>query len=227
MKYKYLLFDLDGTLFDYDDAELKALKQTFFDFGIKYRDTYLGVYQQINHDIWRDFEAGKISQEKLKTERFSKLAAALEMDFNSFEFSHTYLQNLSKGTKLIKGAEKIVRYLSGKAKLVLITNGLTAVQKPRIRHSSIGYYFEHIVISEEIGCAKPEKNIFDHTFMLLGDPDKNEVLIIGDSLTSDITGGSNYGIATCLFNPENLPHNSHPEPDFEIQRLTELIPILR
>jgi putative hydrolase of the HAD superfamily len=226
MKYKYLLFDLDGTLFDYDYAEAQALKQTFFEFGIQYEDNFLEVYRKINHAIWNDFEAGKITQEKIKIKRFSELAHELELNYKSSNFSDSYLTNLSKGTHLIPGAEKTISKLSKKAELALITNGLTMVQKPRIGHSTIGQYFKLVVISEEIGYAKPGKEIFDHTLDKLDNPDKKDVLMIGDSLSSDITGGVNYGIATCWFNPKKFKRNEHPKPDYEIESLNDLLHIV-
>ena len=226
MKYNYLLFDLDGTLFDYDKAESDALKNTFIQFGLNYDSAYLIKYREINYLIWQDFENGKILQKNLKTKRFEQLAASIDTKFNASQFSNSYLINLSKCTALVTGSEEVLSKLYGKTKLYLITNGLKIVQRPRIKNSTIGKYFDDIIISEEVGVAKPQKEIFDIAFKMMENPDKNEVLIIGDSLTSDITGGINYDIDTCWFNPKGNESNDNILPTYEIHHLPELLDLV-
>lgn len=227
MKYKHLLFDLDGTLFDYDKAESDALQSTFLQFGFNYNQEYLNKYREVNSQIWQDFENGKITQKKLKTKRFEHLADSLQLKYDSFDFSKKYLLNLSKGIELIDGAQNLLETLYGKVKLFLITNGLTIVQKPRIKNSTIGKYFEDEIISEEVGFAKPQKEIFDLAFGKMNNPAKHEVLIIGDSLTSDIAGGINYGIDTCWYNPDSKETENDLKPTHEIQDLNELINLIK
>ena len=227
MNYKHLLFDLDGTLFDYDKAESDALENTFIQFGFRYKTEFLAIYRELNKLIWQDFENGKITQKELKTKRFEQLAESLSLTFDSFKFSDTYLLNLSKGIDLISGAEKLLKTLFGKSKLYLITNGLTIVQRPRIKNSTIGKFFNGFIISEEVGFAKPQKEIFDLAFDMMGSPDKNEVLIIGDSLSSDITGGINYGIDTCWFNPNSKDLENNHNPTYEIKQLIELLEFVK
>ena len=226
MKYKYLLFDLDGTLFDYDIAESTALENTFLQFRFSYNSKYLDTYREINHLIWQDFENGKIAQKELKTKRFNQLGKSLNLNLDSSTFSDTYLINLSKGIDLIDSAEELLKKLINKAKLYLITNGLTIVQRPRIENSTIGKYFKNVIISEEVGFAKPQKEIFDLAFELMGNPNKDEVIIIGDSLSSDITGGINYGIDTCWYNPKRNKSDNNIIPTYEIQELKELLKII-
>jgi putative hydrolase of the HAD superfamily len=227
MRYKHLLFDLDGTLFDYDAAEAEALKNTFLQFGLKYKSTYLKKYREVNKNLWQDFENGKISQKKLKTKRFDDLSQTLNLKFDSSEFSDKYLFNLSKGTELISGTENLLKELCGKTKLYLITNGLTIVQKPRIKNSTIGKYFADVIISEEVGFAKPQKEIFDLAFKMMGSPKKSDVLIIGDSLSSDITGGIQYGIDTCWFNPAGKEIEDNIHPKYIISELSEILEIIK
>ena len=116
----------------------------------------------------------------------------------------------------------MVRGLHGRAKLALITNGLKAVQRPRFAASALSEYFDVIVISEEEGVAKPDLRIFDIAFTRMGWPAKSDVLIVGDSLTSDIKGGSDYGIDTCWFNPNGNPRHLDMQIRYEIQHLSEL-----
>lgn len=224
--YKWLLFDLDGTLFDYDAAEKSAFERVFSDHGIPCRDHYLGIYREVNHKIWSDFEKGLITQEEIKTERFRILSGELNLDFDSLSFSRKYLQFLSEGTQLIEGAEQILAQAAEKYHCVLVTNGLKEVQRPRISASALKMYFREVIISEEIGYAKPDPRFFDTTFERIGHPRKREVLIIGDSLTSDMLGGHRYDIGTCWYNPGASPAQPEIRIDYEIQSLMELMEIL-
>ena len=222
MKYKWLLFDADGTLFDYDKAERHALGSTFDALGLEYEKRYAEVYRRINGQIWLDFEHGKISQQRLRTRRFELLFDAIGMECDPGEFSRRYLANLALGTDLIAGAEEVVKSLHDRVGLVLITNGLADVQRPRFARSTVGQYFSDVVISEEVGSAKPAPEIFDVAFGRMGFPSKRDVLIVGDSLSSDIKGGNQYGIDTCWFNPEGRPREAGVTITYEIGELREL-----
>ncbi len=228
MKYSYLLFDLDGTLFDYDRAESEALRQTFLDSEMEYHDIFLQEYRKINKQIWLDYEAGKITQNNLKTERFLRLGRSLDLNIEQVRFSGIYLKNLSQGRFLLKGVPRLLSELSlDPYRMFLITNGLKDVQRERLAGSEITKFFSDIFISEEIGAAKPDKAIFDESFRRMGDPDKSEVLLIGDSLSSDIAGGCSYGIDTCWINPGNLENKSGYLPTYTIKSVEELRKILQ
>ena len=226
MKYKWLLFDADGTLFDYNRAETEALEKTFKQIGQRFELRYAQVYKQINAQIWLEFEAGKISQGRLRIKRFELLLEAIELESSPEIFSQRYLKNLSDNADLIEGAEEVVRRLSDKVDLMVITNGLTDVQRSRFAKSPISDYFADIVISEEVGAAKPDKKIFDEAFRRMNFPRKAEVLIVGDSLTSDIQGGNNYGIDACWFNPAQKPCDQNVEIQYEISHLRDLLAIV-
>jgi len=226
MHYKWLLFDADGTLFDYDKAETSALAKTFAWAGIEFDQSYLPIYRRLNSDLWRQFEQGTIEQKKLKVQRFEELCRDLDIDADPFEMSRAYIGFLGQGTYLIDGAEELIRTLHGQCQMVIITNGLSAVQRPRLANSVLNGYFVDLIISEEVGSAKPDGQIFDHLFQQIGRPPKSEVLIIGDSLSSDITGGIRYGIDTCWFNPERQQRPPDLLIQYEIQRLDQLPPLL-
>ena len=226
MKYTWLLFDADDTLFDYDKAEVAALQGTFDLLGLPYEEPYARVYRQINGDIWLDFEKGRISQQRLRTKRFELLFDAFHIECDPSEFSVRYLENLASHADLVDGAEELVRELHGRAGLLLITNGLADVQRARFARSTVLPYFADVVISEEVGAAKPDPKIFDVAFSKMGLPRRDEVLIVGDSLTSDIRGGNLYGIDTCWFNPGRRPRDPGVEIRYEIGELGELLGIL-
>jgi 2-haloacid dehalogenase len=222
MKYRWILFDADGTLFDYDRAEAKALSLTFAQFGWRFDAGHAATYRHINAQIWREFEQGRITQAKLRARRFELLFEAVGLQSDPQVFSARYLHNLSQGVDLIDGAQEIVQALYGRVGLLIITNGLQDVQRPRFARSAIGHYFDDLVISEEVGAAKPDRRIFDVAFQKIGHPDKEKVLIVGDSLTSDIKGGGDYGIDTCWFNPGRQPRPSDLAIRYEIGDLREL-----
>jgi 2-haloacid dehalogenase len=225
MPYTWFLFDADGTLFDYDKSEPVALANTFAQFGYAFDAAYLDAYRTINGQLWRDFELGTIEQERIKVLRFERLLAAIGLSsaLDATMFSARYLENLGGCTDLIDGAELLIAALRGTVHLALITNGLQSVQRSRLARSSIGGAFEVVVISEEVGHSKPHSGIFDVAFDRMGYPSKDEVLMIGDSLTSDIKGGCDYGIDTCWYNPTGASHPMDISITYEIRALDELL----
>ena len=222
-KYQWLIFDADNTLFDFDMAEQKALLKTLNDYDIGYQlDNIMGIYHGINRKLWAQLETGEISsQAEIKHKRTSQLFDALGVNRDVTAFANDYLFNLSENDQLLDNAAKVVKQLFKTHQLMIMTNGITAVQKPRLNHSPIAPFFQHIVISEEIGHAKPSSAIFDHAFALMNQPQKQHVMIIGDSLGSDIKGGINYGIDTMWYNHQKQT-TSH-QATYEIDDLLMLI----
>jgi YjjG family noncanonical pyrimidine nucleotidase len=226
MKYRWLMFDADGTLFDYDKSEAIALETTFKQIEHPFESGYVQEYRLINEAIWRDFEAGKIQLDKLRTERFRLFLDAINSDADCDLFAQKYTDNISLGCDLMTGAEEIVRQLHNKTGMLIITNGPSDMQRSRISKSTIAEYFNDIVISDEVGASKPDSRIFDEAFNRMSNPRKDEVLIIGDSLTSDMKGGNDYGIDTCWFNPSQSVNGHDVECKYEIARLNDLIDIV-
>jgi 2-haloacid dehalogenase len=220
--YRWLLFDADDTLFDYDRSEVTALENACRHFNLAYSPGTLETYKKYNRQLWRAFELGEVTSEELRVRRFELLFGELGLSQNAGEFSQVYLEELSGCAFLLDGAEEVVRVLHQKYRLAMITNGLKIVQRPRIARSAIHDCFEDLIISEEIGAAKPETLFFEMTFQRLGYPTKEECLVIGDSLTSDMLGGCNYGLDTCWFNPKHLTRPAELAITYEIQRLEEL-----
>jgi len=227
MKYELVLFDADGTLFDFDKASEEALKRAMQLFNIdKWNADTWALYKKVNKQIWNEFELKQISAADLKLERFRRFFSALSVtDVEPKDFSDKYLLFLSQGTYLIDGALELVQWCYGKFKLGIITNGLTNVQKPRFNESVLNKYFEHYIISEEIGFAKPHPEIFDYSFEKFNHTDKKSAIIIGDNLTSDIKGGIDYGIDTCWFNALGANSDSII-PTYEINKSENLKDIL-
>ena len=231
MLYTWLLFDADGTLFDYDAAERQALTLTFAEFELAYSSKAHGLYREINEQMWVDFEQGKTTAARIKTERFARLFDALDAGGLAFVrpdpvvFSNRYLANLGTCTDLMPDAGTVLQALHSRVHLALITNGLTVVQRARLAHSGLGSSFEAVVISDEEGVSKPHPDIFRIAFDRMGNPRKDEVLMVGDGLTSDIRGANGFGIDACWYNPEGKPPIPGVHYKYEIRSLTELLGI--
>ena len=226
MTYDWIFFDADGTLFDYDAAEAAALEGAFKLCNLPFDASIGPRYGEINAGIWREFELGELDQNELKTLRFDRLFAEVGLSADAAVFSGHYLEILGAQTKLLDGAEGVLRDLVGRVGMILITNGLAEVQKPRFAASSIHDCFSQIVISGEIGLAKPDPAIFDVAFERIGRPPRERVLMVGDNLGSDILGGVNYGIDTCWYNPEGLQNGHGVEPMYEIRELREILDVI-
>ena len=225
--YPWLWFDADGTLFDYNRAEALALKNTFHSLSLPYEDGYLDIYQRINQGLWQALEKQEITQAVLRYRRFELLLENIQQTGSPNQMSSAYIEHLTICADLIDGAYEVLAALKETSRIAIVTNGLQAVQRGRLAHSTIRDFIEEIIISEEIGAAKPHAAFFDIAFTRTGHPAKSDVLIIGDSLTSDMQGGVDYGIATCWYNP-----NGEPRPDdlrqitYEIKQLRELLEML-
>jgi len=222
MKYDWILFDADGTLFDYCKAQAAALENSFRQRGIPFSGEIVELYSGINEKIWSDFEKGRITSDLLRTKRFEILFREIGIESDTRSFSAGYLSALSERADLLDGAQDLLDSISGRIRMMLITNGLKDVQRARVANSSIGHHFEDLVISDETGFAKPDKGIFEAAFDRMGNPGRDRVLMVGDSLTSDIRGGNDYGIDTCWFNPSGRACDQDVRIDYEIARLEEL-----
>lgn len=206
-KYKTLIIDADDTLFDFKASEKMALQITLEGYGVTCDEETYELYRQINMEHWNDLELGKTTQAILKYKRFEDLFNILKVDADVEKVADEYLENLSQQGIILDGAHDLVEALSKKYSIYIITNGITSVQRGRFQHASIMAFVKAIVISEEAGANKPNPQIFQYWDSLYGPFERSETLIIGDSLSSDIQGGINYGIDTCWFNPEL--HETH------------------
>lgn len=227
MKYKFLFFDADDTLFDFRRSEREAFMLTLEDFEVRYdKERCFKIYRDINNSLWLEFENGNVTQKELRIERFKRLFEKINESHNPEMFNDTYIEYLASSSFTYPEAEHIIARLSKKYKLAIVTNGIGYVQQRRIRKAILGKYFERIIVSEDIGVQKPESEFFEIALREMGIKDRSKVLLIGDSLTSDIQGGKNSGIDTCWYNPNNIKNTTNLKPKYEIHTLLELYDLL-
>ena len=227
MKYEVLFFDADDTLFDFKKSENFALDKLMSSIDTDLEKSYcIEIYKEINNNIWKEFEQNLISSDELKIERFKRFADKINLSQDPKILSNMYVNFLAEASFIYKETEELLSYLYKKYKIVIITNGLTSVQNKRIKKSIIKDYFDAVIISDEIKIAKPDPKIFDYALNVINHTNKESVLMIGDSLSSDVKGGVNAGIDTCWFNPNNKKNNSSLIPKYEISTLLEIKNIL-
>ena len=225
--YKLILIDADDTLFDYQRAEKYSLDGVFSHFKITEEVEKLrSRYQIINSKLWQDLEKGLVTKDELRHKRFEILFNEFSMNFNPMEASDVYVNHLKKSNFLLDGAYELCQYLHNKYKIVIVTNGIKEVQISRIEKSIIKDFIHHLVISDDVGIAKPDPRIFEHAVNLVGNPDKSEIIMIGDSLSSDIRGAHNFGIDSCWYNIHKIENSSDLTPKYEILGLNELYEIV-
>ena len=225
-KYELVFLDADETLLDFRKAERYALSESFGHFGVESGEPVVQAYEEINTAIWKRLEKGELDQERLKVERFRLLFEHLNLHLDPVAFSALYLEWLGRGSFLLPDAEDLCVYLAKNYRLAMVTNGIKEVQRSRVGASPIAHLFDALIISEEAGASKPDPAIFVYACRRLGFHDKSKMIMIGDSLSSDIRGGQNFGIDTCWFNPAGLLNPTELKPAYEISNLKDLKRIL-
>lgn len=226
MPYPYLLFDADNTLFDFDQAERNAHLLLCRAHGLAFSEEGYQLYHKCNADLWRDFDRGLCTKEYLLVERFRRYLAITGERADPEALNRDHLRALGEGAMLLPGAEELCRVLSRDHRLYLLTNAVASVQKTRFANSAIAPYFQGAFISEEVGVGKPDPAYFEYVFRAVPGLTRDNALVIGDSLTSDIQGANNAGLPCCWFNPKGQPRPQGLRIDYEIRALEELYAIV-
>lgn len=225
-KYEWLLFDADNTLWDFSAAEASALEQTLIKRDIEWSEEVLANYKIINHKAWSDFEAGRLPKSQLRTIRFQRLLDLYRLDHPAEELSFDYRTYLSESTHMLDGAWELLEQVSPHYRMGLVTNGLKEVQRPRLANTGLGKFFEFIVISDEIGVAKPHAGFFEYAYGHMDEADKRTVLMIGDNPNADIGGALNYGFDACWLRNPGMPDRKPFGETHRIRDIRELAQVL-
>ena len=223
---EFLLLDLDDTILDFHKAERLAIAKTFSDFSVEPTETVLHRYHLINRFCWERLETGEWTREQVLVNRFSLLFDEVGVEADATACARAYEKNLSIGHYFLPGALEAVQTLSGKYRLFLVSNGTASVQKGRMTSANLYPYFEKVFVSQEVGHNKPAREYFEKVFDQIPGFDPKKAIIVGDSLTSDILGGINAGIATCWVNPNHLPKRADIPADYEIEGIYQLEALL-
>jgi len=224
---KNILLDMDNTLLDFTRAERVAASKALVHMGIQPTDELLRRYHEINEDQWRLFERGLLEREQVKVRRYELLFAEMGINASPKDTAKVYEGLLGIGHYFMDGAEALLETLSREYRLYLATNGTAGVQKSRISSADISKYFQGIYISEDVGYNKPDARYFEACFKDIPNFKREETVMIGDSLTSDIRGGINAGIKTVWFNYEGRNRDDSIIPDYEIHSLEEIPELMK
>lgn len=224
--YQTLLFDVDDTLLDFGAAEDNALRLLFEEQKIPLTMEIKHHYKKMNQAMWQEFEAGKLERDELVNTRFSRLFKAFGQDRDGVLLEKSYRRFLEEGHELIDGAQSLIETLKKDYDLYIVTNGVSKTQDKRLRDSGLHASFKDIFVSEDTGYQKPMKEYFDYVFARIPNFNRENTLIIGDTLGSDILGGQKVGMDTCWFNPTNKINTSQITPTYQIEKLEKLYDIL-
>lgn len=225
-KYTTLLLDADGTLLDFDATEKRALKETFSAYGYPFNAKIEQRYLEINKVLWNAYEEGTMTREEVIYTRFSRLFFEMKIKDDGIAFEDDYQKALGRGHDLIAHAYEIVKLLSEEYDLYIASNGVVETQYQRLKESWLYPFFKGVFISEELGFQKPRTEYFTACFQNIKERDKKKILMVGDSLSSDIQGGINAGIDTCWFNPTHKINDKGFHSTYEIEHLGELMEVL-
>lgn len=226
-KYRNLLFDVDGTLLDFKAAEKSGLRAIFRSHGYEFNPSVEKRYNEINGRLWLEFEQGKITRDTVINTRFQELFDSLGIKADGVQTEREYREQLNRSCDRIEGALEICKKLSVGHTLYIVSNGVSKTQHMRLEGSGLAPYFRDIFVSEDTGFQKPQAEFFSYCFHRIPGFRKEETLIIGDSLSSDILGGNNAGIDTCWYHPGREQKTGKATVTFEISSLLQLESVLQ
>ena len=227
-KYKYLLWDVDGTIIDFDAAEKAAMQTLFNQFGLgECSSQMLEEYSQINKKYWEKLERGEMTKDQILVQRFVEFFEKEKIDSSvASKFNQEYQLALGDTIVVHDDAIEIIKKFKETYQIVIVTNGTAVAQKKKLEKLGLNILADYIFISEIVGAEKPNRQFFEKVISEVGIHDLKQALIIGDSLTSDIQGGYNSGIDTCWYNPKEVPNHTSLKPTYIIKNLHELEEII-
>ena len=217
-QYEWVLFDADDTLFHFDS--FSGLKNLFATYAIEFSDSDYQEYQIINLPLWVEYQNGKISADTLKERRFQAWGERLNVAPKVL--NRRFLLAMADLCTPMDGVKELLSHLHGQARMGIITNGFVDLQEIRLERTGLRSFFDLLVISEQVGFAKPDPEIFSYALTQMGKPDPSRVLMIGDNPHSDILGGTRAGLDTLWVNPKKIPRPDGIQPTFEFETLKNL-----
>ena len=227
MSYKFLIFDLDHTLLDFDAAEDVALTLLLKEKGVVEIQGFKDYYVPMNKSLWKDLEQKKITKQELVNTRFSRLFKHFGIDKDGIHLAEHYQFYLAQQGQIFSGAMELLDNLIERGyELYAATNGITAIQTGRLAQSGLASYFNQVFISEQLKTQKPDALFYEKIGQQIAGFSKEKTLMIGDSLTADIQGGNNAGIDTIWYNSHHLENKTQVQPTYEVDSYQALLEIL-
>lgn len=227
MAYKFLLFDLDHTLLDFESAEETALTQMLEDMNFPDVEAFKDYYKPMNQGLWKDLEQKKLTKQELVDSRFAIGFAHFGITVDGAEMALRYQDYISLQGQSFPGAEDLLARLEKAGyQLYGATNGVTAIQEGRLAHSTIASYFKEVFISEQLQTQKPDPDFFERVGQRIPGFSKDQTLMIGDSLSADIAGGNAAGIDTVWYNPDHKENTSQVLPTYTVSNYQEIADLL-
>lgn len=223
-KYSVVLFDIDDTLLDFPRSEKEALCEAFMLSRVELNEEMITVYQKINYELWKALERGEIERDELMTRRFENFAKFYGLEIDFLKVANDYLDCLGKKIYFIEGARELLEALYGKIRMYIVTNGLAKVQNSRYKLTGFDKIFDGMFISQEVGANKPDVRFFEYVAEHIVGFEKEKAIIVGDSLSSDIAGGINFGIDTCWYSAKGMTPKI--QPTYTVDSLDKVLPIL-
>lgn len=225
MKYDIILTDIDNTLLDFSADAKHALELTLTKRGLPFDDTEWKIYHDINDALWKAFDEGKIEKSQIYPERFRRYLEVRGIDGDYRECNVAYMNHLAQGNHQYPDSRKLLEALRAMGcEIYGATNGETTVQTTRMNTSGLRSLFDGMYISEQMGSQKPAKEYFDMIFAEIGEEKRKRAIMLGDSLSSDMQGGRNAGIATCFF---GSPEKADGRCDYVITELMQFVEIVK
>ena len=234
---RVLFLDVDDTVLDFVGFTKETMKSGFRKFGYpEYVPWMYDTFHEVNGGIWRDHEKGLITFEDIQRTRWTKVFHALGFEGDGPEFESYFRSCLHESGLLIPGAKKALEHLSEDYLLFAATNGPDEQQKNRLRKAGVLKLFCGVFTSEAIGATKPSAEFFDGCIEIvngymkeheLPNIHKDEILMVGDSLTSDIGGAVAYGLKSCLFDPTGEKFGKIEGTDYEVKNWSEITDVLK
>ena len=223
---KIILIDLDNTLIDFNECARHSIMNAFEKLGLEYSDRVFETFICENVKIWKRLERGEITKPELRANRWNIILSRLGIDFDGTILEEMFENGVAQGAYAVDGAYGLLDYLYSKYKLYVVSNGFRFVQESRLKIGDFEKYFTDVFVSEDVGIPKPAKEFFDYCFENINNPPKEDVILIGDSITADILGGINYGMDTIWFNKNNEPLPENINPNYTVNTLEEIKNIL-
>ncbi len=227
-KFNTILWDVDNTLIDFEASEDISLRECMELQDITATPEQIEAYKKINTRWWQQLELGQVEKADLYPGRFAEWFQTMGMTGKDpVKMNLDYQEALGRNPVLFEDSVPVLKQLSALCRQYAVTNGSVVAQENKLRISGLGKLFDDVFISEQIGIPKPDKAYFDACAARIPDYDPARTVIIGDSLTSDITGGNNAGIACIWFNPKGQEKPTNLRIDAEVRSLSEIPEVLK